>query len=126
MGFQADRPAGVRTPREAKTRRARDLVRTASGLAAPAGIAAAGATSTTASCDRAMSLTVRSAARSQAHPDPADRNENSRSCRLAPCPVFKHEAISPTHTHKDQSQIVRCPGPLPCIVRTPYPEFGAG
>jgi hypothetical protein len=56
--------------------------------------------------------------------NPADRNEDPRSCRLAPCLVFNNEAVS--HTQKDQSQIVRCSGPLPCIVKTPYLEFGAG
>jgi hypothetical protein len=30
------------------------------------------------------------------------------------------------HTKRDQSQIVRCPGPLPCTAKTPYLEFGSG
>jgi hypothetical protein len=43
-----------------------------------------------------------------------------RSCRLAPCLVFKYEAIS--HTQKDQSQIVRCSEPLPSIAKNPIPR----
>jgi len=35
--------------------------------------------------------------------NPADRNDDPRSCRLAPCLVFNNEAIS--HTLKDQSQM---------------------
>jgi hypothetical protein len=35
--------------------------------------------------------------------NPADRNEDPRSCRLAPCPVFKYEAISHTHTHTQRA-----------------------
>jgi len=53
---------------------------------------------------------------------PCRQKRKSRSCRLAPCLVFTEA----THTQKHQSQIVRCPGPLPCTAKTPYLEFGAG
>ena len=55
------------------------------------------------------------------HPgfEPADRSGPNRSCRLDPC-LVTNEALS--HTQKVQSQIVRCPRPLPSIAKTRLPR----
>src|SRR5882757_4862188 len=57
-------------------------------------------------------------------PGPCRQERTSSLLSASPLPRLHQRGHFP-HTIKDQSQLARCPGPLPGIASTPYLESGA-